>query len=543
MIQKAENSNWWRGGVIYQIYPRSFRDGNGDGVGDIPGITASLGYVAKLGVDAIWLSPIFKSPMKDFGYDVSDYCDVDPIFGSLADFKAMVDGAHAHGLKVIIDQVLSHTSDVHPWFEESRKRKTNAKSDWFVWADAKPDGTPPNNWLSIFGGSAWTWDTARCQYYFHNFLASQPDLNFHNPEVQDALLTTVKFWLDLGVDGYRLDTVNFYFHDPQLRDNPPRAGANDHPSTQQTNPYSWQAHIYDKSRPENLGFLRKLRALLDQYRDTTMVGEIGCDDSLGRMAEYTQGGDKLHMAYSFDLLGAAHDANFLHDTFRQFGEKVGDGWPSWALANHDVMRLASRWNGNPQKLRIAAAMQLSLRGSPCIYQGDELGLEEADLAFEDLQDPFGITMWPEFKGRDGCRTPFVWESKHADAGFGSGNSKPWLPISDAQKALAVDTQDSDAASLLNFYRNFLHWRKTQRTLIDGDMALLPKHPQVFAFVRTCGAEKVLCAFNFSADAASLTLPAEMMIAEVLTATKLTGAEQTASGAGFAPWSGLIATLK
>ncbi len=297
MSNKAPNNEWWRGGVIYQIYPRSYQDSNGDGVGDLPGITARLEHVAQLGADGIWLSPFFKSPMKDFGYDVSDYRDVDPMFGTLDDFRALVARAHELGLKVMIDQVLSHTSDQHPWFKESRSSRDNPKADWYVWADAKDDGNPPNNWLSIFGGSSWQWDTGRLQYYMHNFLSSQPDLNFHHPDVQQALLDDVRFWLELGVDGYRLDTANFYFHDRELRSNPgrgqPRA---DDPAVDAVNPYGWQRHLYDKSQPENLEFLRRLRALLDEYPHTTMVGEIGDDDGLGRMAEYTSGGDKLHMA-------------------------------------------------------------------------------------------------------------------------------------------------------------------------------------------------------------------------------------------------------
>ncbi|MEY5022373.1 MAG: Oligo,6-glucosidase 1, partial [Pseudomonadota bacterium] len=252
-MSKAPNNNWWRGGVIYQIYPRSFADSNGDGVGDLPGITKHLDYVAKLGADAVWLSPIFKSPMKDFGYDVSDYCDVDPLFGTLDDFRTMVNKAHELGLRVMIDQVLSHTSDQHPWFAESRASRNNPKADWYVWADAKDDGNPPNNWLSIFGGSAWQWDTRRRQYYLHNFLTSQPDLNYHNPDVVEAILGTVKFWLELGVDGYRLDTANYYFHDKQLRNNPGRGQpkGND-PAVNDVNPYGWQYHKFDKTQPENL---------------------------------------------------------------------------------------------------------------------------------------------------------------------------------------------------------------------------------------------------------------------------------------------------
>jgi alpha-glucosidase len=552
--EKNTNDNWWRGGVIYQIYPRSFADSNGDGIGDLAGVTARLDYVASLGVDGIWLSPFFKSPMKDFGYDVSDYCDVDPMFGTLADFKTLVERAHALGLKVMIDQVLSHCSDQHAWFVESRSSHDNPKADWFIWADAKEDGTPPNNWLSIFGGSAWQWDTRRCQYYMHNFLASQPDLNFHNPEVQGALLQTVKFWLDLGVDGYRLDTVNFYFHDAQLRDNPGRGRpTGEDPAVNAVNPYGWQRHVYDKSRPENLVFLRKLRALLDLYPNTTMIGEIGDDDGLARVAEYTQGGDKLHMAYCFDLLGSAHSAPYLHGVLKRFDELARGGWPCWALSNHDVVRVATRWGGanpNPALLRLAAAMQMSLRGSTCLYQGDELGLPEAQIAFDELQDPYGITMWPEFKGRDGCRTPMPWESESRDMGFAlplmgakQPSARPWLPASESHRALAVDTQSSKADSLLNFYRNLLRWRNAQPALIEGDMHLLDSDPQVLAYVRSGEGQKLLCLFNFSDQDAQWTLPANMAVMQVMNESGLVGAQLNADKVILPAWSGLFARLK
>lgn len=536
--------NWWRGGVIYQIYPRSFQDSNGDGIGDLPGITQRLEYIAKLGADGIWISPFFKSPMKDFGYDVSDYCDVDPMFGTIDDFTVLVQRAHALGLKVMIDQVLSHTSDQHPWFTESRASRDNPKSDWFIWADAKDDGTPPNNWLSIFGGSAWQWDTRRCQYYMHNFLTSQPDLNFHNAEVQDALLATVKFWLDLGVDGYRLDTVNFYFHDIQLRDNPAR-GAPDpdkpDPAVNPFNPYGWQWHHYDKSRPENLVFLQRLRALLDQYPDTTMVGEVGDDDGLARVAEYTRGGDKLHMAYCFDFLGDQHSATFLRSTLERFGEVVGDGWPCWALSNHDVMRSATRWGGkhpDPTLLRLAAAFQMSLRGSVCLYQGEELGLPEAELAFEDLQDPYGITMWPEFKGRDGCRTPMAWSADAPHAGFSTGD-RTWLPVPSEHLPLSVDVQEGRSDSLLTYFTQLLHWRREQPALLHGQMALLPAHDQVLAYVRTDGQQRVLCAFNFSDAPAELTLPEAWANAAVLGGSGLRGAQIERGVARFEAWGGLF----
>jgi len=547
-LQKAPNDNWWRGGVIYQIYVRSYADSNADGIGDLAGITAKLDYVARLGVDGIWLSPFFKSPMKDFGYDVSDYCDVDPMFGKLADFKALVERAHSLGIKVMIDQVLSHTADQHPWFVESRSSRDNPKADWYVWADTRDDGTPPNNWLSIFGGSAWQWDTRRCQYYMHNFLTSQPDLNFHNPEVQDALLKSVKFWLDLGVDGYRLDTVNFYVHDAKLRSNPPRGKpTGDDPAVSPVNPYAWQWHKYDKSQPENLEFLRRLRALLDQYPNTTMVGEIGDDDGLARVAEYTSGGDKLHMAYCFDLLGTAHSAPHLHAVMKRFGEVAGSGWPSWALSNHDVVRLATRWgeaNPAPGLLRVAAALQMSLRGSPCMYQGDELGLPEADIAFEDLQDPYGITMWPEFKGRDGCRTPMPWVSAESDLGFSSGRTAetaPWLPVAETHRPLAVDTQEKSEGSLLNFYRRLLQWRKTYPAIVHGDMSMLPVHEQVLAYVRSYGDQRILCVFNISDTAVQWSLPAGMQLGSVITPDGLSAAQPSGTTISLAPWGGLFAT--
>ncbi len=544
MTQKAPNNGWWRGGVIYQIYPRSYQDSNGDGIGDLPGITQRLDHIAALGADGIWISPFFKSPMKDFGYDVSDYCDVDPMFGTLDDFKALLARAHALGLKVMIDQVLSHTSDQHPWFVESRANHTNPKADWFVWADAQHDGTPPNNWLSIFGGSAWQWDTRRCQYYLHNFLSSQPDLNFHNPEVQDALLTTVKFWLDLGVDGYRLDTVNFYVHDQQLRSNPGR-GAPDpthpDPAVNPYNPYAWQQHLYDKSQPENLVFLQRLRALLDQYPDTTMVGEVGDDDGLARMAEYTQGGDKLHMAYCFDLLGEPHNTPFLHDVLSRLIEVLGDGWPCWALSNHDCERSATRWGGNApdaRLLRLATAFQASLRGTVCLYQGEELGLPEAELAFEELQDPYGITMWPEYKGRDGCRTPMPWVANAPQAGFSQAAST-WLPVTPSHLALAVDQQRGDANSMLNYVTRLLHWRRQQSALLHGDLQLLPVTEQVLAFTREAQGQQLLCLFNFSDRAAALALPSAWVSAQVLPGSGLTGAQATAGTVHFEPWGGLF----
>ncbi|GGO87376.1 alpha-glucosidase [Marinobacterium nitratireducens] len=505
MIHK--NPDWWRGAVIYQIYPRSFFDSNGDGIGDLPGITAKLDYVASLNVDAIWLSPFFRSPMKDFGYDVSDYRDVDPLFGSLEDFDCLVARAHELGLKVIIDQVLSHTSDQHDWFRESRQSRDNARADWYVWADPRPDGTPPNNWLSVFGGSAWTWDSRRRQYYLHNFLSSQPDLNFHNPEVVDQILADVEFWLQRGVDGFRLDTANFYFHDDRLRDNPASDAARQGGiGVRLDNPYAFQSHVYDKTRPENLGFLRKLRALLDRYPGTTSVGEVGCDRSLQTMADYTAGGDKLHMAYSFDLLTEQHSAAFIRHTVETIEQALDDGWPCWSIGNHDVERVMSRWgdNGAPAaQARQLMALLLTLRGSLCVYQGEELGLTEAQLAYDDLVDPYGITFWPEFKGRDGCRTPHPWQAGVPGAGFSS--AKPWLPVPAEHHERAVSRQQSDETSVLNSYRRFLAWRQQHPALIRGDIEMLDSGDKVLAFTRSLDDERLLVILNLDAEPGRIEL--------------------------------------
>lgn len=507
--------DWWRGGVIYQIYPRSFADSNGDGVGDLPGITAHLDHIAALGVDAIWLSPFFKSPMKDFGYDISDYREVDPLFGTLADFDALVARAHALGLKVMIDQVLSHSSDQHAWFRASRSSRDNPKADWYVWADPKPDGTAPNNWLSIFGGSAWQWDSTRRQYYLHNFLASQPDLNLHCPEVQAQVLSDVEFWLKRGVDGLRLDVVNFYFHDRQLRDNPPWG---DVPRTDGAvspqNPYAWQRHLHDKSQPENLVFLQALRRLLDRYGATTSVGEIGDDQPFERIAEYTSG-HRLHMAYLFNLLTPEFSAALVRSTVTQLEGRIGEGWTCWSVGNHDVPRVLSRWGGAGEDHdaptgmdRAVMAMLLSLRGSACIYQGEELGLPEADLPFEAIVDPFGIEFWPAFKGRDGCRTPMPWRSDAPAAGFST--ARPWLPVPESHCRRAADLQDADSGSLLEAYRRFLGWRRQHPALRTGSIRFLDAPADVLAFVRECAEERLVVAINLGPHAATLALPPELM---------------------------------
>ncbi|MDH4441286.1 MAG: alpha glucosidase [Rhizobium sp.] len=524
---RPTSSDWWRGAVIYQVYPRSFQDTDGDGIGDIKGIIQRLPYIASLGVDAIWLSPFFTSPQADMGYDVSDYCDVDPMFGTLADFDAMMKEAKRLGLKVIIDQVISHTSDQHPWFKESRTSRDNAKADWFVWAAAKPDGTAPNNWLSVFGGPAWEWDGVRKQYYMHNFLASQPDLNFHNREVQEAVLDTVKFWLERGVDGFRLDTVNYYVHDKELRDNPPHAPDSDDAGLDapDVNPYGMQSHLYDKTQPENIEFLKRFRALLDQYPDRTTVGEVGDGArSLKTVAAYTSGGDKLHMCYTFDLLGPDFTPSHIRHCVDSFQKQVKDGWVCWAFSNHDVTRHVSRFVQQSQEradvAKIAISVLATLRGSICLYQGEELGLPEAELTFEDLRDPYGIRFWPAFKGRDGCRTPMVWDKGKTQAGFSS--AKPWLPVPGEHAALAVDQQDKDPASVLAHYRAVLAFRKTHPALIDGEMHFLATNEDVLIFTRKKGDEQLLFVFNLRRGPQEVALPHGLTIRESLAMPGLSG---------------------
>ena len=519
-IDAAGYADWWRGAVIYQIYPRSFQDTAGDGLGDLRGITLRLPYIASLGVDAVWLSPFFKSPMADMGYDVSDYCDVDPIFGTLADFDEMMVEAKRLGLKVIIDQVISHTSDQHPWFVESRSSRDNAKADWYVWAEPKPDGTAPNNWLSIFGGPGWEWDGVRRQYYMHNFLTSQPDLNFHNPDVQDAVLATVRFWLERGVDGFRLDTVNFYFHDRELRNNPPHEPDPDSVGLDapDTNPYGMQNHLYDKTQPENIGFLRRFRALLDEYDDRTTVGEVGDGPrSLKTVAAYTSGGDKLHMCYTFDLLGPDFTATHIRKCVTAFQKAVTDGWVCWAFSNHDVQRHISRFaetaEERPRVAKLAISVLASLRGSICLYQGEELGLPEADLAFEDLRDPYGTRFGPAFTGRDGCRTPMVWEGATSQAAFST--AKPWLPVPPEHLPLAVDMQEHDAGSVLAHYRQTLAFRKSLDIMLDGSMTFLDSNQDVLAFTREKDGETLLFVFNLTREPVVFTGAEHLNVNELI----------------------------
>lgn len=499
--------NWWRGAVIYQVYPRSYQDSNDDGIGDLKGIARRLPHIASIGADAVWISPFFKSPMKDFGYDVSDYRAIAPEFGTFADFQQLVASAHALNLRVIIDLVISHTSDQHPWFIESRSSRTNKRSDWYVWSDPLPDGSPPTNWLSVFGGPAWQWDGVRGQYYLHNFLDSQPDLNFHNPEVRAELLDLAEFWLNVGVDGFRLDTVNFYSHDEQLRNNPPLPDELRNATiAPMVNPYNHQFHEYDKNRPETIAFIEDLRARMDQFSGSFAVGEVGdAQRGLEIAADYTAGDNRLHSCYSFEFLsGDRVDAQRVARILHRFQELGANSWATWAVSNHDVVRHGSRWSMDCRGLRLIAALLMCLRGTVCIYQGEELGLTEAEIAYDDLRDPYGIAFWPKYRGRDGCRTPMVWERGQPNGDFSEAN--PWLPVPEEHLKLAVSEQENRLDSMLNHYRGLVRLRKSRPALLTGDIADIRIEGGAVSFTRSSADDKVHCCFNLADEEATCHLP-------------------------------------
>ena len=502
-------SEWWRGAIIYQIYPRSFFDANEDGTGDLPGIIRKLDYISGLGVDAIWISPFFKSPMRDFGYDVSDYRAVDPIFGNNSDLAALLAAAHERGLRIVVDMVLAHTSDQHLWFQESCENRTNAKADWYVWADPKPDGTPPNNWLSIFGGAAWQWNSRRRQYYLHHYLREQPNLNWHNPGVVAAMFSEVSFWLDAGVDGLRLDAITTLTHDPELRDNPARDPNPGEPQlfSGSNNPFNWQELIYTRDQPRTLELLGELRAVVNRYDDRYLIGEVADVEMISVSAKYTRSGEHLHSCYNFELMQRTFTSSSLRQVMERMEALLGAGWTTWAMSNHDNIRVVTRCGqltelqGNdPALAKLLLAALLSFRGGACIYQGEELGLTEAEIPFADLRDPFGIEFWPDYKGRDGCRTPMPWSSQLPNGGFTT--AKPWLPVPAEHLALAVNEQDRDPSSVVHAFRRFLAWRKQRPALVRGDIAFVESNEPVLAFERAWKGERILCVFNFSNRTAS-----------------------------------------
>jgi alpha-glucosidase len=519
---------WWQCGVIYQVYPRSFQDTNGDGIGDLAGISARLEYLAALGIDAVWISPVYPSPMADFGYDVADYCNIDPMFGTLDDFKQLVDRAHGLGLKVLLDFVPNHSSDRHAWFEASRSSRDNPKRDWYVWRDPAPGGGPPNNWLSRMGGSAWQWDAHTGQYYYHAFLREQPDLNWRNPEVRRAMDDVLRFWLDRGVDGFRVDVLWLLIKDAQFRDNPPnpafRPGEPDHHRQLQT---------YTEDQPEVHEIVRSMRATLDEYGERVLIGEIYLPVPQ-LMTYYGTNGDGIHMPFNFQFLNAAWNAadigRMVADYYRALPEHA---WPNWVLCNHDNPRVASRLGA--AQARVAAVLLLTLRGTPTLYYGDEIGMIDGEIPPDQVQDPAELRQPGIGQGRDPERTPMQWDSSLPHAGFTSG--RPWLPVS---TATSVSGQDGEASSMLSLYRRLLSIRRSNAALLEGAIENLTAHGDVLTYERRSGDQRFFMALNMGAADAAAPLPSGTVLLSTLPGR---GGESIAEGANrLAPGEALIIKL-
>jgi alpha-glucosidase len=486
-------SPWWRGAVVYQVYLRSFCDSNGDGQGDFAGLLSKLDYIAALGVDAIWLSPIHPSPNRDWGYDVSDYENVHPDYGTLADFDALVSAAHARGLKIILDEVLAHTSDEHAWFAASRDGDV-ARRDWYVWADPRDDGTVPNNWLSVFGGPAWSYQPARRQYYHHKFLRQQPKLSWVQPQAREAALKVLDLWLTRGVDGFRLDVANAFLHDPALTDNPAIPAA-ERSSQDWSAAANMQRHLFDSNLVENRALLDVLRKRVEAFDNRFVFGEFS--EEFERSGCYLPPDKGLHAGYNFALLVTA-DAGGIIAHLKTLAGYPGH-WPCIAFSNHDVTRTVSRFGSASAKVMLA--LLFAMRGTVLLYQGEELGLPEVDLKRDQLRDPVGDLYYPLFKGRDGCRTPMPWDAAKPNLGFSTGT--PWLPLGPEHAALAVAGQEKDAASTLSYARSFLKARKNLPALVTGDLELLDTPHPLIAFLRR---GSVLCVFNISDQAQRWALP-------------------------------------
>lgn len=491
---------WWKNAVIYQIYPRSFADSNGDGIGDLPGIVTRLDYLADLGVDAVWFSPIYPSPDVDFGYDVSDYCAVDPKFGSLEDFDQLVTEAHRRGIRVILDMVLNHTSDQHPWFLESRKSRANPYRNWYLWADPRPGGGPPNNWQSVFGGSGWELDPATGQYYFHMFYKQQPDVNWHNPAVRKALLDVFRFWMERGVDGFRLDVFNVFFKEQNLTDNPVRF-------PMPLYPFAGQRHSNDFDQPEMIPLLNELRALMDEYstagQERYAVGETFLSTAQ-KAAGYT-GPNLLHAAFNFEFLHARWSARRFAEVIERWEHMLGaENWPNYVLNNHDTPRSANRFHSIFQsaeddgRLKVSAALLLTLRGTPFMYYGEEIGMRDLSIHSKaEVLDPIGKTFWPFMKGRDGCRSPMQWDASPL-AGFAPPGARPWLPVYENYPHRNVAAQQAAPNSLFHFYRKLIALRRQTPALLEGMYQPVTFGANyLLAYLRQTSAQTVLVVLNFS----------------------------------------------
>lgn len=485
---------WWKDGVIYQIYPRSFYDSNNDGIGDIQGLIHKLYYLQFLGVDAIWLSPINSSPMDDFGYDVRSYRNIHSIFGRDEDFDTLITEAHRRNIKIIFDLVINHTSDTHLWFLESRSSQSSAKRDWYIWHKGVND-KEPNNWLGAFGGSAWEYDENTREYYLHSFLRGQPDLNWRNSQVVDAVFGEIKHWLDKGVDGFRLDVANYYIKDDAFRSNPPTIGW-------PPQKYFFQKHIYDRNRPENHTIMKKLRSLLDRYDERMAVGEIfqmpPIDQKLPA-SYYGNGSDQLHLAFDFSFMYTRWSALKFYKIMKKwYKELPGEAWPCVCFSNHDQPRSITRFSpffNSKKKAKVLAFFMMTVRGTPFLYYGEEIGMKNSNIPPQDLQDPAGRLYWPFFSGRDPERTPMQWSDQNY-AGF--SNVTPWLPVDPSYKFCNVDNQRDDPNSLLNTYRTLIHLRREFSALRRGTIKFLKKGRQeILAYERKNETHVLLVVLNFS----------------------------------------------
>lgn len=510
---------WWQRGVIYHIYPRSFQDGNGDGVGDLTGIISRLDYLRDLGVDAIWLSPIYPSPMADFGYDVSDYTAIHPLFGTMDDFDGLVREAHARNIRVLLDWVPNHSSGEHPWFLESRASRTNPKRDWYLWHDPGQAGALPNNWLSIFGGPAWEWDERTGQYYYHTYLKEQPDLNWRNPDLHDAMLNTLRFWLDRGVDGFRIDALRQVIKDDQWRENPPN------PAYQSgMRPYNSLLPLYSSDRPEVHDVIRDVRRVADGYPERVLIGELYI--SIERlMAYYGADGTGLQMPANFHLLSTRWDARAIAALVATYEAALPSfGWPNWVLGNHDNSRIATRIGA--AQTRIAAMLLMTLRGTPTLYYGDEIGMADGVIPPNAVHDPVARTLPGFGAGRDPERTPMPWDGS-ANAGFTAGI--PWLPIAGDADTHNVASEAGDATSLLALYRRLLALRRREDALSVGSYTPVAVTSDVLAYVREANEKRFLVALNFSTSEQTLQVESAVLTGEILLSTLLDRDGEAVSG--------------
>lgn len=526
-----QSQPWWQKGVVYQIYPRSFQDSNHDGIGDLHGIIQRLNYLAGLGVDAIWISPFYASPMADFGYDVADYCGVHPLFGNLETFDRLVAEAHQRSLRIIVDYVPNHTSDQHPWFVESAASRDNPKRDWYIWRDARPDGSLPNNWGSVFGGPAWTRHPVTGQYYLHQFLKEQPDLNWRNPEVRQAMLDVLRFWLQRGVDGFRMDVIGMILKDAELRDNPLNPTAN--PGLPENDLFGRQIHVYNEDQDDVHEIMRDIRSLMDEAGDRVAIGELWFPPKRW-VLYYGKNNDELHLPFNFRLMEQPFTASAIRASVNEMeGLLPAWAWPNYVLGNHDQPRLASRIG--PAATRLAAMLLLTLRGTPTLYQGDELGMENGIIPPDRIQDPQGLALGAE-RSRDVCRTPMQWDASPF-AGFST--VEPWLPLSADFASQNVAEQDADPKSILTLYRRLLQLRRASPALHGGSYAPLESPETIFAFIRDSESETCLVALNFSDQPASLPIT---QTGRIVLSTHMDRREVRGRNLDLRPYEGIILAL-